>query len=699
MKHVGDVDILQHYFRIDGITCFFIVYTKSRKNMLHKSIDKKRNKINNVFMKSIDDKQLNDQDIYQLRQLRESIVEMPHDEAEAAIVKIKEYLKEYDFSSALELKYSLMMKLGEIHGRNSEVEDSAEYFKTILNSPDAQAFTILIRKASANLAITYALQDLYREALDIWYTLLKDEKDVDLKLNLLSNICVAHGIIGEYHDSIHNAYQALELADKHGLPERRMDPLQNLGAAYEKMGEPQKAMKYWLETLDLSRKYKSVRREFESLGNISLAYVQLKEYKKALSYAFDALKLRKKHLPEESLGISYNNIGFVYENAGDMENALKYYKMGEQWYQKLRRNSALAHCYLNQASLYLKMGDLSKSLIKLNEASEIENALIVMQNNSQITAMYAKVYAALGDYQKAFEYSEKNNRILEDNLNNLRKTTISIKEADYYRGKIEDQARQYKEQNTELKAKNRIISASTKELKEINKSLAENVEVMNWLISVISHDVRAPLSNFGRMLTMMISGEFPREEHDEVLTSMKHSSDSIVKLINEMLDGIRLQRQNMSFHTTIELQNIVPILYSVMEIYQPMAMQKKIRLSFNAQTKEINARVDADLLKILVRNLLNNAMKFTAENGAVTIKARVLQNKVEIVVEDNGIGMHESALSDLRKGQGIARSKSDGSLGLGLVLCRDSLKRMKGSIKIDSEPDKGTRVRILLPAK
>ncbi|MDD4560805.1 MAG: tetratricopeptide repeat-containing sensor histidine kinase [Candidatus Cloacimonetes bacterium] len=650
-------------------------------------------------MKKKDFIQLTDHDRKALVDMRDNLVEMHNVEAEKAMVKIKEYLKKYDFSSDLELKYSLMMKLGEVHGRNAEVKKSAEYLKAILNSPEAQVFTRYIRKAKANLAITLAMQDLYREALDMWHGLLEDEKDIDMKLNLYNNICVAYGIIGEYHDCIHYAYQAMELADKHGMPERRMEPLLNLGASYEKMGDPKKAMKYWMETLDLSRKFKSVRREFETLGNIALAYVELKEYNKALEYAFDALNLRKVHLPEESLGISYNNIGFIYEASGNLEEALKYYKMGEQWYQKLRRDSALANCLINQASLYYKMGDLPESLAKLEEASEIENALNVMQNYSKITSMYAKVYAAMGDHQKAFEYSEKNNSILENKLDSLLKTTISKKEAEYYRGKIEEQARKYLEQNNELKTKNSIISASTRELKVVNKSLAENVEVLNWLISVISHDVRAPITNFSRMLAMINSGDFPPEEHDEILQSMKRSSDSIVKLINEMLDGIRLQRQNMSFHTSIGMQNIVPILNSVMEIYQPMALQKKIKLSFSPQTEEMYARVDADLLKILVRNLLNNAMKFTGDNGKVDVYAKAQKSKVEIVVEDNGIGMDATALKDLRKGQGIARSKLDGSVGLGLVLCRDSLKKMKGSIKIDSTQGKGTRVSILLPAK
>ena len=165
-----------------------------------------------------------------------------------------------------------------------------------------------------------------------------------------------------------------------------------------------------------------------------------------------------------------------------------------------------------------------------------------------------------------------------------------------------------------------------------------------------------------------------------------------------MLDGIRLKRHAMDFNIKIDSQNIVPILNSVMEIYQPMASQKKISLSFSAQDPKIYAIVDGDLLKILVRNLLNNAMKFTDVDGSVSITASTAENKVRIEISDNGIGMNATALDNLRKGKGIKRNSGDGSIGLGLVLCQDALKRMKGTLRVDSTQGEGTRIVILLPA-
>lgn len=637
-------------------------------------------------------------EIAELEQLLRTLVDLPRNEVEKGIRRIRWLLRSRDFRDHEGLYNRSLLKLGEIHGRNLEVEESAKYFEQVRDIAIKSNNPGLLKKAMANLGITLAQRDLYREALDVWHELLREEDVLDRKLSLLNNICVANGIIGEYHSAIQAAYAVISLAEEHNETVHHLDALQNLGAIYDKMDDPQKALQFWERTLELNRSTGNVRREFEVLGNLALAYVRIGEHQKALDYALASVKLKIKHLPEESLGIGYNNIGYIYESAGDYVKALEYYKKGESFYQKLRRDSALAHCYMNEASLYLKMEKLDDCLRLLDEAGKIENACNALQNHVQLTHLYAELYKAKKDYPKALEYVAEQNRILQDQLDKKRSSTISIEEAEYYRKKIEKQAREYLEQNKDLKRKNRIISKTTKELKERNANLADTVEVLKWLISVISHDVRAPIANFSRMLEMMLDGVFPIDDHNEILASMKKSSDSIFKLINDMLDGIRLKRHAMDFNIKIDSQNIVPILNSVMEIYQPMASQKKISLSFSAQDPKIYAIVDGDLLKILVRNLLNNAMKFTDVDGSVSITASTAENKVRIEISDNGIGMNATALDNLRKGKGIKRNSGDGSIGLGLVLCQDALKRMKGTLRVDSKLGEGTRIVILLPA-
>jgi signal transduction histidine kinase len=644
-------------------------------------------------------KKLTDIEIEELKSIFDNLFELPYKEAQVRVRKVSKILADWDLSTQTALRISLLLKLGEYHGRNGNPEESSEYYAELKSIAEELKDTDLMKRASANLAITMAQRDLYREAIDIWHELLVGETNIQRKLNLLNNLCVAYGTIGESHEALKYAYLALDLAEDNDIPEEKISPLLNIGAVYDRMLEPEKALRYWLESLGLSIRVKNRRREYEAMGNISLAYTKLKDYDKALEYAFAGLAKREKILPLERLGLSYNNIGHIYECAGNYTEALKYYQKGEDCYQDQAKNASLAHCMLNQASLFLKIGEIDKSLQKLDEVSTIENALTAVQNRSHIVKLYSEVYTEMQDYEKALHYSREYAKILSEELEQKRKNTISIKEAEFYRNKIEKQAVMYLAQNKELKRKNRQIGKSTRELKKINASLSENLDVLKWVISVISHDIRGPLSNFSKMLEMMQQNHFSAEEQPELLESLKNSSNCMIKLINEMLDGLRLQRQRMEFVTAHEIQNIVPILKQVLEIYEPMAMRKEVNLQLKTESDKVLARADSDLLKILLRNILNNSMKFTPGGGSVTLEAFNQEGNAILILKDSGIGMDKHTLETLQAGKNLLASGMDGATGLGMILCRDSVKRMRGKMKVESESGRGTTITITLPVE
>jgi len=168
----------------------------------------------------------------------------------------------------------------------------------------------------------------------------------------------------------------------------------------------------------------------------------------------------------------------------------------------------MVNIVLNQASIFLKQGKHDQSLAKLKEAQDFAKGMDTPVLNIRLTKLYSDVYAAMQDFEKAYKYQYEFREILEKKLDQQSKNSISITEADYYLKKIEKQAQIYKVQNTELKKKNKIIRQTTRDLKESNRTLSGTIEVLNWIIAVITHDVRAPLGNFSRVLSMMLAGDF-----------------------------------------------------------------------------------------------------------------------------------------------------------------------------------------------
>jgi signal transduction histidine kinase len=161
-----------------------------------------------------------------------------------------------------------------------------------------------------------------------------------------------------------------------------------------------------------------------------------------------------------------------------------------------------------------------------------------------------------------------------------------------------------------------------------------------------------------------------------------------------MLDGIRLQRRKLDFSAELMQQDLVPILMSIFAIYLPIAMQHRIDLNYYFATEQIAAVIDADLFKIVIRNLLNNAIKFTPEQGKVDIRVENVDDMVQISVSDNGKGMDEKTLQALQSGMVPRTGKENlrDGIGLGLSLCRNALQRMNSGLKIESKPGKGTTI-------
>lgn len=254
----------------------------------------------------------------------------------------------------------------------------------------------------------------------------------------------------------------------------------------------------------------------------------------------------------------------------------------------------------------------------------------------------------------------------------------------------------------DLKEKNETILRNTTELQSLNTVLHSKIETLNWLIKVISHDLRGPLGSFRDLLKMMLEEDIPAADQREYLTTLHERSGQMTGIVNEMLDGIKEQGSKLEDLLDIHSQNIVPVFKSIYELYRPMAAQKGVYLEFHPESSSILAPVDKDLLKIAVRNLLNNAVHFTSSGGKICLRLRALGTGAEISVSDDGIGIKSTELNSLLEGleqQGKVQDHDPGvSHGFGLKLCRDSVKRMNGKLEIVSESGRGARFIIRIPA-
>lgn len=639
-------------------------------------------------------------DRIKLRSLGDRLTNIPIEEGLELVKEISQLMVMLDFTGEEVLQADILTQIGVFYGTSSMTEEAEEIFQKLVKLAIRHSLRKHQLRAESNLAICKAQLGNYHEAIEIWKTLADEETDKVITQNILNNVSVGYGILGEYHMALNFAFKALDIAQKANSDEMMLSPLMNLSTAYEKLKDYDKARKYVDQALFYARKLGNVRRECECLNNLSLILNEVGEQELALERARECLTLRQRYYAKYEQAISYNNIGYIMENMGKLNEALKNYKMALKLSNDHTNQASRTNTYLNTVSIYLKQNKADLALRQLDEVKELVHSLKINEQLVRFYGYYSQIYAQRGDFESAYNSQAELNAALNELYEEHVKQSVNKSEADYFRKRIEEQAELYKEQNKELKKKNRIIHQNSIELSRSNKNMQDSVETLNWIVSVISHDVRAPLGNFSRVLELILNGSFPEDEKLEILHSMRRSSQNMYKLVDEMLDGIRLQRRRLDDITNITNQDIIPHLQQIYMIYQPIAAQKNLTLDFDYGDGQIFALIDSDLFKIVVRNLLNNAVKFSFDNGRIGLSAKHTDKQVIISISDTGVGMRPNEIKELMKrNKPVYSARREGSgIGLGWILCRDSVKKMKGSLEIESEPGKGSTITIKLPS-
>lgn len=243
---------------------------------------------------------------------------------------------------------------------------------------------------------------------------------------------------------------------------------------------------------------------------------------------------------------------------------------------------------------------------------------------------------------------------------------------------------------------------------------------MEFVVNV-SHELRTPLTAIrGYAETLLDHGLEDQEEARKFLEIIHRHAERLGRLLNELLDlsNIELERSPLS----IRPLSIAEVTRHAAAMILPQAEQKAVHL-VNAVPDDLPAVLaDRDRLVQILLNLIDNAVKYTPEGGSVTVKAAMLPHedavasqptdggpaaqtsprpRIEFVVEDTGIGIPEKDLPRITERfyrVDKARSREMGGTGLGLAIVKHLVQAHSGSLVIESELGKGTRVRITLPA-
>ncbi len=215
-------------------------------------------------------------------------------------------------------------------------------------------------------------------------------------------------------------------------------------------------------------------------------------------------------------------------------------------------------------------------------------------------------------------------------------------------------------------------------------------ETKNKLLSILAHDLRAPLGsiqNYLEILSELNSDEIDRQ-------SIEASLLNETKNTQQMLSNLLLWSKTQMEGVTVNLLpvNLKESILPAIKAQQSIAIEKKIKLEENIN-KSIMVLADRDMLQLVVRNLVNNAVKFTDAGGQIGIEAKIEGKSCLITISDTGRGIPYEMQKDLFS-LGVKSTfgtQNEKGVGLGLSLCKEFTELQNGKIRFESVPGKGTR--------
>ncbi len=238
-----------------------------------------------------------------------------------------------------------------------------------------------------------------------------------------------------------------------------------------------------------------------------------------------------------------------------------------------------------------------------------------------------------------------------------------------------------------------LIKNQAKELSQLNKS-------KDVLFSIIAHDLRTPLGGFKSMLELLKDDVFlfDSKEYKDVIKLLINAADDVYSLLENLLFWSKSQRNEVIFNPkNFELNKII---FQNIALLQSTFRKKEIKINYNVSEISI-LYADKEMIKVIIRNILSNAIKFTNNKGRINIFASTIRNLVKIKIQDNGIGMSDEIIKkifDEKKFDTRYGTEGEKGSGLGLNLCKLFVDKNNGKIEVKSKKNVGSEFIITLPS-
>lgn len=571
----------------------------------------------------------------------------------------------------------------------NELEKAIETYQMVLKLAVETEQNRMIAAIHQNMAVAYISMGKKAEGLNSYLFSIdyaEQEKDTVFLAIAYNNLGDTYNEFGEFEQAEFYLQKSYDLAVLKDLKSNLLRVTNNLANLKSDQGKFNEALQLYQQALDLSKEVRPNTPPFRISHNLGNLALKMYDPDEAILYFEESLEYCIQLNIPPGIYYNYGGLGNAAEQKGQLTKAIERHQQALEVAEQMGSLPFIQETRLKLYELNKETGDFESALIQFEEYAVLSDSML--------------------DLEQERSFAELENRL---ELNRQTEINTLLEE------KQLQQEKQLKFQlgliitaafiiililyilytiNQTSKEKTKAYNQLAKQREELEKLNQE----MNKLFAIIAHDLRAPLASMHGILFLLKSGELSKDEIASYTNEIEGNVQKNIDVMEDLLSWAKRQMNGITF--VKEELNVHEVVNQVIAKQESRSKLKEISVT-NKVNKSMRIKTDINALKLILRNLLSNSIKFTNLGDEINFTSSDKGDKIQLCVTDTGIGMSKDLQEKVFSSQSISFSlegtKGEKGTGFGLSLIKEFVDKLGGTITIESEEGKGTKFCIDLP--
>lgn len=544
-----------------------------------------------------------------------------------------------------------------------------------------------------------------------------DNDTAQIRANNLYGL--AYYYAGNYENATEYFFSGLELAESYGDPEYESILLNNLGMIYDEIEDYDQAIEYYQKSYDLVKDV-DPSAAVDAFINQAVSYQNKKMFDKSMSLNDSAYKVAQSLNDSLHMVDILNNQGTIQYDMGNLDESLEYYLKAQQLYELMGNEEGVAIIHNNIGLIHLDRKEYADAYANFKEAERIANELNLYDFSGDIYSNLTIYYEEMEDYKNAYEYYDKYNVVYDSLIGEKRNLTIRKLEAQYNLEKnkrelLELQQKNELQQEEINQQKMRqfymfvlvgivilsliIVFILLRKERKLSLELNKLNSTKDRFFSIIAHDLRNPFNSLINYTSLLKEDfeRFNKKELHQIIVDLNTATEQGFKLLENLLHWSRSQTKMIKvFKTNFRLFEVCK---DIIELNRTTLAEKNQTIELDGE-ENLSLHADKDMIATVLRNLVSNAIKFSAKGSKISIKYESDSENTVLSIKDRGIGISEKNLEQifhLDESTSTYGTEGEKGSGLGLMICKEFIELQGGKIWVNSKVGVGSTFSFSIP--